>query len=256
MHIFPMGAGLIAGLLAVVLATATLSGVFGMAGGLALMGALTLVLPVSAAMVTHGAVQLVSNGWRAVLHRAHVRWRIVALYAIGSLSAALILAAVSYAPSKALMFLLLGLVPVIVWLPKGWIEADAARPTHAIASGVVVSGLNIVAGVSGPLLDIFFVRTGLSRHQIVATKAATQVLAHIAKIVFYGAPFLTLGATGMPPWWFFVLAFPLAMLGAEIGGRILDRMTDKSFLNYTKWIVTGIGAFYLIQAAQLFLADR
>lgn len=248
-----MGGGMIAFLLALVLGTATLSGVFGMAGGLILMGGLALVMPVSAAMVTHGAVQLVSNGWRAVIHRAHVRWRIVGLYAIGSGAAALALAALSYAPSKAWMYLLLGLVPGIVWLPKGWIDVDAAKAPHAVASGVLVTGLNIVAGVSGPLLDVFFVRTGLARHQIVATKAATQVMAHIAKIVFYGAPFVEFGAApGMPPWWFFALAFPLAMLGAEIGGRILDRMTDKTFLNYTKWIVTGIGALYIVRALQLF----
>ncbi|MFT6541704.1 MAG: putative membrane protein YfcA, partial [Maricaulis maris] len=34
--------------------TAFISGVFGMAGGLILMGALALVLPVAAAMVVHG----------------------------------------------------------------------------------------------------------------------------------------------------------------------------------------------------------
>jgi uncharacterized membrane protein YfcA len=214
--------------LALVLATATLSGVFGMAGGLLLMGGLALALPVSAAMVTHGAVQLVSNGWRAVIHRAHVRWRVIGFYLAGSVAATLLLTAVSYAPSKALMFFLLGLVPGLVWLPKGWIEADANKAPQAVLCGAAVTGLNLVAGVSGPLLDVFFVRTALTRHQIVVTKAATQVMSHLAKIIFYGAPFLTKGGAGMPPWWFFALAAPLAMLGAEIGGRILDRMTDKS----------------------------
>lgn len=33
-----------------------------MAGGLVLMGALALLLPVSAAFVTHGILQLVANG--------------------------------------------------------------------------------------------------------------------------------------------------------------------------------------------------
>ena len=63
--------------------TATLSGVFGMAGGLVLMGGLALVLPVSAAFVTHGLLQLTANGWRAILHRKHVRWQIVGWYALG-----------------------------------------------------------------------------------------------------------------------------------------------------------------------------
>jgi len=252
-----MSLALLASLLALVLATATLSGVFGMAGGLVLMGGLALALPVSAAMVTHGAVQLVSNGWRAVLHRAHVRWRVIGFYFLGSVAATGLLALVAYAPSKALMFFLLGLVPGILWLPKGWLEADANKPRHAVLCGVSVTGLNLVAGVSGPLLDVFFIRTALTRHQIVATKAATQVMSHLAKIIFYGAPFLTGGGAqqGMPPWWFFVLAAPLAMLGAEIGGRILDRMTGKAFLRYTKYIVTLIGLFYLFRAAQEYFAS-
>ena len=44
-------------IIAMAFVTATLSGVFGMAGGLVLMGALALVLPVSAAFVTHGVLQ-------------------------------------------------------------------------------------------------------------------------------------------------------------------------------------------------------
>ncbi|MGE0829540.1 MAG: TSUP family transporter [Hyphomonadaceae bacterium] len=247
----------IALLLAIVLITATISGVFGMAGGLMLMGALMLAMPVAAAMVTHGAVQLVSNGWRAVLHRKHVRWRIIAAYAAGSAAAAGTLALVTYSPSKPWAYLLLGLVPALAWLPKDKLHLDAARAPDAVACGFLVTGLNVAAGVSGPLLDVFFVRTALTRHQIVATKAATQTLAHIAKIAFYGAPLLALsGETGLPPWHFFALAAPLAMLGAVLGGKLLDRMTDKSFLKWTKWIVTGLGLIYLVQAAQLFLSQN
>lgn len=54
--------------------TALLSGIFGMAGGLVLMGALVLLFPVSAAFVTHGIIQIVSNGWRALLNRRDIVW--------------------------------------------------------------------------------------------------------------------------------------------------------------------------------------
>jgi hypothetical protein len=60
----------------------------------------------------------------------------------------------------------------------------------------------------------------------------------------------------LPPLWFFLLAAPLAMLGGVLGGRILDSMSDKNFLNWTRWIVTGLGALYLVQAAQLFWAGN
>lgn len=239
-------------LLLVVLVTATVSGVFGMAGGLMLMGALTLALPVSAAMVTHGAVQFVSNGWRAVLHRKHIHWRIIALYGLGSAAAAALLFFLTYSPSKAWVYLLLGLVPGLAWLPKGVFNLDAAKPAHAAACGLSVTGLNVAAGVSGPLLDVFFVRTALTRHQIVATKAATQAFSHTVKMAFYGAPLLGAAESGMPPVWFFVAAAPLAMIGAWLGGQVLDRMSDVNFLKWTRWIVTGLGVIYLTQAAMLF----
>ncbi len=135
--------------------TALLSGIFGMAGGLILMGALALVLPVSAAFVTHGVLQLVANGWRAILHRQHISWPILLNYAIASAAAGGAVALIAFTPSLSLLFLLLGLVPLLVWLPRHWLQLDAARTPHALISGFLVTGLNLTAGVAGPLLDIF-----------------------------------------------------------------------------------------------------
>ena len=247
--------GLISALFIIAMAfvTATLSGVFGMAGGLILMGGLAFVLPVSAAFVTHGALQLVANGWRAVLHRQHVRWDIVGWYAVASAAAGGVVALLAIVPSKPVRYLLMGLVPLLLWLPQRWINLDAAKPRQAFISGLLVTGLNLTAGVAGPLLDIFFVRTSLARHAIVATKAATQVFSHIAKMLVYGAPLLLSRPQDLPPWWVFAIAVPLSMAGTVVGGWILDRITDVDFKRWTKWIVTGIGVIYLIQAAQLFL---
>ena len=249
-----MSGAVAAFILVVALVTSTVSGVFGMAGGLMLMGALALVLPVSAALVTHGLIQMAANGWRAVLHRQHVQWRIVGLYALGSAGVATVIAFISYVPSKPMLYLLLGLVPGLTWLPRRILSLDAARPPQALLCGVLVTGLNLMAGVAGPLLDIFFIRTELTRHRIVATKAATQVFSHLAKVLVYGAPLLRAGGTGMPPVWVFIVAVPLAMLGTVLGGRLLDRMSDKHFLSWTRYIVTAIGALYLAQAAQLAMA--
>ena len=240
---------------AMALLTALLSGVFGMAGGLVLMGALAIVLPVQAAFVTHGLLQLAANGWRAILHRRHVRWDIVGWYALASLCAGLVAAALAFAPSKPVLFLLLGLVPFLTWLPPGWIALDAARPAQAFLSGLSVTGLNLTAGVAGPLLDIFFVRTELSRHAIVATKAATQVFSHLAKILVYGTPLLAGAAEGLPPSWVFAIAIPLSLVGTVAGGRILDRMSDVNFRRATRWIVTAVGVTYLLRAAQLMAGD-
>jgi uncharacterized membrane protein YfcA len=233
--------------------TAALSGVFGMAGGLVLKGALALVLPVSATFVAHGVLQLVANAWRAILHRRHVSWRIVAIFAAGSFLIAGVVAQIAFEPTRATLFLLMGLAPLLVWLPQSWVQLDAQKPGQALVAGAAVTGVNLTAGVAGPLLDIFFVRTSLTRHEIVATKAATQVFSHLMKIVVYGAPLFARGGQGMPPWWVFAFAVPLSMVGTVAGGYVLDRLSDVNFKRYLRLIVTVIGAVYLVQAARLYL---
>jgi uncharacterized membrane protein YfcA len=228
--------------------TAFLSGIFGMAGGLILMGALALVLPVSAAFVTHGVLQLVANGWRAVVHREHVVLGVLGRYAAASALAGLLVALVGFAPSRPLLFLMLGLVPMLVWVPRRWLDLDANRPAHALVAGFLVTGLNLTAGVAGPLLDIFFVRTALDRHQIVSTKAAANSFSHLAKIAVFGAPMLAQGARALPPWWTFAAAVPLSMAGTLLGGRVLDRLSDHHFRQATRAIVTAIGLLYLAKA--------
>ena len=228
--------------------TAAVSGVLGMAGGLLLLGALLLVLPATVAFVVHGLLQLVSNGWRACLQRRHLRWDIVGWYALGAVAAALLVALLRYTPDKALTYLLLGLVPMLVWLPRQWLRLDAARPAHAALAGLLVTAVNLTAGVAGPLLDVFFVRTALGRHSVVATKAGTQVLSHLAKVVVYGGAAVEGGGI---PWPVVLAAVPLSMLGTLVGSRLLDRLTDASFTAATRWVVTAIGVVYLVQAALL-----
>jgi len=227
--------------------------VFGMAGGLMLKGAIALVLAVSATFVTHGLLQLSATVWRAALHRRHLAWRIIAIYALAPAVAAALMALVVYEPTNATLDLPMGEVPGLLWIARSWLELDAAKPLHGFLCGLSVTGLNLTAGVAGPLLDIFFVRTALTRHQIVATKAATQVFAHLAKIVVYGAPLIAVHGRGLPPWWVFALAIPLSLAGTAAGGQLLERMDDANFKRLSRLIVTVTGLVYLAWAARLYV---
>ena len=232
------------------LITAFISGIFGMAGGLILMGVLTGILPVATAMIVHGAIQMVSNGWRAFLLRKHINWRIFARYTVGSLAAVLLLILLAWRPDKTIVYLLLGLTPLMVWVPKAIIDLDIQKRGQAEAAGFVVQALNTLAGVAGPLLDLFFVRTDMTRQAIVATKSATQVLAHLVKIAFWSAPVVaSAGLAAMPPLWLFALAIPLSMTGTWLGGLVLERMNDVNFKRWMRWLVTAIGVVYLARAA-------
>lgn len=247
-----MSGGLAALILAAVLATATLSGVFGMAGGLILMGLLTAVLPVPAALAIHGLVQMASNASRILLHLKHVVWRVVGFYAIGAVATMAAFTVISYAPSKAIVYLALGLLPIVVWLPERYIPLDAARPTHAVLAGILSTAMALTSGVSGPLADIFLVRSVLTRHQVLSTKAALQMFSHFSKVLFYGGAILLAGGGGFTPPWLLVAACALAVLGVTLGAKVLDKLTDQGFRSWRRWIFTAIAAMYLVQAGMLF----
>lgn len=247
-----MSFSLAALVLSSVLGTAAISGVFGMAGGLILMGIFTWALPVTTALTLHGLTQIASNGSRVVLHVKHVNWRVVGCYAIGAAASMLALSAVSYIPSKAVVFLGLGLLPIFVWLPERYVLLDAARPSHAVAAGVASTALALLAGISGPLNDLFLTRSQLSRHQIISTKACLQTFGHLAKVIFYGAAILETGGADAPPVWLLVAAAIAALCGVLLGSQVLEKISEDRFRRWRKWIFTAIAFTYLIQAAVLF----
>ena len=250
-----MSPAIIGTILVATLVTAAISGVFGMAGGLILMGVLTTYLPVASAMVLHGFIQIISNASRAFLLRRHIGWRIVARYAIGIGGALLLIALIQWRPTQPVVFVMLGLTAFLVWIPKSWVTIDASRPIQAELCGFLVQTLNTLAGVAGPLLDLFFVKTLLPRQTVVATKASTQVMAHAVKIAFWGFPLIDMlskpgasAGTGFPPLWVLAAVVPLSLFGTWAGGKVLERMTDANFRTSTKYIVTATGAVYTSRA--------
>jgi uncharacterized membrane protein YfcA len=157
-----------------------------------------------------------------------------------------------------MVFLMLGATAMLVWIPKTWVDIDVERRGQAELCGFLVQTLNTIAGVAGPLLDLFFVKTLLPRQTVVATKAATQVMAHAVKIGFWGIPLISVltddaaqAEAGFPPWWMFAAVVPLSLLGTWLGGKVLERMTDANFRVWTKWIVTATGVVYLAQGVRL-----
>lgn len=230
-----------------VLATSFLSGVFGMAGGMVLMGALIFMMPVPTAMVLHGVTQLASNGWRATLWWRYVKLQIVVRFALGSLFSFGVFSLVRLVPDRATVLLLLGVLPFIaVYLPDR-LAPRADRFGGSELSGILSGAFQLLAGVSGPLLDSFLVRTAYDRRAIVATKGACQIVSHTIKLVYFGG--IAVADAEMPSTWLFALAAILAVAGTSLARQILERLTDAQFRRWTKYIVLTIGAAYILQGA-------
>jgi uncharacterized membrane protein YfcA len=235
---------LVLSLLAVsALVTSFISGILGMAGGMILMGVLLAVLPLPAAMMLHGITQLASNAWRALLWRKEVDWRVFRGYLYGAVLALGFFAAVKLVVSKPVALIMMGLTPFITLALPEKLHLNVERRGHPFLCGIVCSVLSLTAGISGPILDVFFVRSKMSRHAVVATKAMTQSLSHVMKILYFGAFVAIEGATVEP--WLAAMMVLLAFTGTSLSRRVLERMDDRSFRFWTRWTVMVLGVFYL-----------
>ena len=232
------------------LGTAFLSSIFGMLGGVILMGILVSIMPVSQAMVLHGLIQLTSNGYRAWLNRKDINWSIVATIIVGNIIALAGLVFVAFVPDRITVLLALGLLPYIAWaLPKN-AALDVSKKPIGLLAGMVVVATNLLAGVGGPLLDVFFQRVDMTRHQVVATKAVAQSLGHISKVIFFG--FLTVSASNdWPVLWLVLIAMTASVTGTTLGKKILDKINDEIFFLWTQRILLSVGAIFIIYAIYL-----
>ena len=230
------------------LVTSFISGILGMAGGMILMGVLLALLTVPQAMVLHGVTQLAANGWRAVLWRTSIDWRVFRGNAWGALAALAAFALVQLVASKPVALLVLGITPFIGLALPEKLVLDVRKRGHPFLCGVVCTGLQLIAGVSGPILDVFFVRSKMDRRAVVATKASIQSLGHVIKIAYFGG-LVAAAQRGTVDPRLALLMVALAIAGTSLSRRVLERLSDASFRQWTRWAVMTMGIAYLATGA-------
>jgi len=246
-----MTPGAIIALAIVVFATSFLSGIFGLAGGLILMGALLLFVPVASAMVLHATVQMASNGARAFLWRRHAHYGILARYLVGGALAFALFAAIRFVPDQALVLIALGVMPFVGFLLPEQLAPRADRRFGSEICGFISTALQLVSGVSGPALDIFLIRSNLDRRAVVATKASCQTATHLLKLIYFGG-LIGAGFGDVPPA-VVVLAVVLAVLGTNLARTVLERLSDAQCRRWMKALMIAIGSFYMAQGVHLYL---
>ena len=237
-------AALLAGLAAASVGTSFVSGILGMAGGMILLGILLAALPLPAAMALHGVTQFASNGWRAAMLWRSVDWRVLRGYAMGAAISVAVFAAVRIVLGKPAALIVLGLTPFVALALPEKLHLNVERRGHSFACGLACVALSLTAGIAGPILDLFFVRSRMSRHQVVATKAMTQCMSHLIKIAYFGG--ILAGEQSHVSPWLAASLVVLAFAGTTLSRSVLERMTDASFRRWTRWTVMSVGAMYLL----------
>jgi uncharacterized membrane protein YfcA len=194
---------------------------------------------------------MASNGWRALLWRKHIRWRPVAVYVIGCAIALALWSLTRYVPDKPVALLLLGVTPFMARLMPASIKPNPDSLWQGAFYGSVCMGLMLMTGVSGPLMDTFFLGGNYDRRETVATKATCQVASHFTKLIYFGG--VIDQAASLDPV-LAAVAVAASMLGTSLARKILEAMSDQQFRTWANRLITTVASYYLLYGGWLMIA--
>lgn len=203
-----------------------IAGMMGVAGGVLFLGILASFVETTYVVPLYAAVMIVSTSSRSVLFHKHINWRIVLRYAMGLLPGALLGIYVFRLFPKDLIKLLMGIfILVAVFLPvtkkEKLLDAGIFFPV-----GLVAGFIGIFFGASGPLTSSFYIRQGIIKEALIATKATCAMLDHTLKISLFGLIGINVLAYGN-----LVLYLILAVIpGIYVGKRLVNKISDKAFM--------------------------
>jgi uncharacterized membrane protein YfcA len=155
---------------------------------------------------------------------------------------------IAFVPDKAMVYLALGLMPFVVEAFPAAMRPNIEWRGVPFITGVATTIIQILAGVGGLFLDIFFQKSMLDRKTTNATKAVAQSFSHVVRAFYFGS----LSGVGDLPLWWTGPAILLAIGGTSLAPFVIERMTDHGFRQWTRAIILAISTVYLVRAGWLF----
>lgn len=223
------------------------SGVFGMAGGMVLLGVILVDFDVATGMVLFSILQIATNGWRSLHWRRFVLWPIFFWYIAGASLAFAVMRTIAYVPNKAMVYLMLGAMPFAVEALPQSMRPNIEWRGVSFVTGVLTTIVQFMAGVGGLFLDIFFNKSSLDRKTTNATKAVTQTFSHVLRGAYFGS-LAGIGDLKFSVWGPGVV---LAVIGSMAAPFVLERMSDHGFRRWGRAIIFSIAAIYLVRGGVL-----
>ncbi len=220
-------------LISIAFATATITAITGIGGGMILIAIMPGFLPGAAIVPVHAAVQIFSNASRAIFGWRFLRWEYVLAFIGGSIIGGLVAAGITrkidleYTPLLIAAYILYS-----VWGPKFKFNLPAKGEFTII--GLVQTGLSMIVGATGPMGQAVLLRNGLKRDALVVTGALMTTFTHLIKITL----FAMLGFSFISYWQLIVGMSVGVILGALLGTHIRYRIPEMLFKKFLMWILT------------------
>jgi uncharacterized membrane protein YfcA len=227
-------------LIAASAATSFVSAAAGLGGGVLLLALMAMVIPAAALIPVHGAVQIGSNGGRALITLRNVQYAILLPFVAGSAIGAGVggLLAIQLPPYA----LKIGLGLFILWSVWGK-TVKASGHLAVVGTGVFSSFLTMFFGATGMFISAMLKTLHLGRLEHVSTHAACMVAQHILKVIVFGL----LGFAYGPYIGLIIAMIVSGFIGTVIGKRILVRMDDAIFHRVLAAVLTLLALKLLIE---------
>ena len=176
--------------------TSSISAVIGMGGGVILLGIMAIIIPEGYKVIAlHGMVQLFSNTIRAYIFKKHIKKILISQFLIGALigviiSICIILILIAYYNVNSVNeikaeFLKPFIGIFIVWNLFLKNSKKEKNINTFVPVGLIAGISSIFIGAVGPLIAPFFLSKNLTKKNIIANKAVSQMITHITKIPLF-----------------------------------------------------------------------
>lgn len=168
----------------------SISAICGGGAGLMLIPVLDRLLPISQVPAALSIGTFTSSASRLIIFRKNICWGIVKYFVPAALPAVWLGAWLLNHVNPVYLEIAMGLFLIsnLMFLFKKSKEInDNKKPKNFILSliGFLAGFLSGLTGVVGLLFNRFYLRYGLTKEEIVATRAANEIILHLLKIVLY-----------------------------------------------------------------------
>jgi uncharacterized membrane protein YfcA len=225
------------------LAASTVGGVAGFGTGVIMVPILAWTLGIKAAVPILTVGMLIGNGARVWFSRTEIDWRVVTAFLAGAVPAGVAGATLYSRADSVLISRILGAFLLLAVPLRRWLRARGVRVRlrHFPFVGGAFGFLSALVGATGPIISPFFLGYGLRRGAYIATDALCTVGAYVARLpVFYHHDLLTGPAVTVG-----VVLGVVMILGAWVGRRLLDRLSERGFVRLIETLLLVFGVLFL-----------
>lgn len=242
----------LAGLFVMGMMAFIISTISGGGGALILIPATSWLIGAPAAPPVINLGTFISRPSRMLLFWHDIDWRMVKYYAPSAIIGAALAGFLFSRLNASWIHLLVGLflLSTLFQYKFGKIDKTFHMPKAGfVPLGFIVAFISTIVGGLGPILNPFYMNSGLQKEDLIATKTANSFFVGIAQIgsyAFFGVLTAKL--------WVYGLALGLgAVLGNIIGKRFLSGMTVKQFQLLLLILMSVSGAVMVVQNISIIL---